>query len=110
MTLPTLPDSGDDGGCRPTVGECPTYLKNQSTATMKQVIDKVLTEVEGGSTMADALSGSGGGFSTVYIAMVRAGESAGVLDQVLKSWPILWINRESLRPKQRGRWLSVDLL
>jgi len=77
-------------------------LKNQSTATMKQVIDKVLTEVEGGSTMADALSGSGGGFSTVYIAMVRAGESAGVLDQVLKKLADTLDKQREFKTKTKG--------
>jgi type IV pilus assembly protein PilC len=59
-------------------------LKAQSSKSMNTVIEKVLTEVEAGSTLADALEVSGGGFTTVYLAMVRAGESAGVLDQVLR--------------------------
>ncbi len=58
-------------------------LRNQSSSSLKPVLDKVLTEVEGGSTLADAIQTSGGGFSSVYVAMVRAGESAGVLDQVM---------------------------
>jgi type IV pilus assembly protein PilC len=77
-------------------------LKNQSTAAMKQVIDKVLTEVEGGSTMADALGESGGGFSTVYIAMVRAGESAGVLDQVLKKLADTLDKQRDFKSKTKG--------
>ena len=59
-------------------------LKDQSPVPFKQVVEKVLTEVEGGSSLADAMLASGDVFSSVYIALVRAGETAGVLDNVLK--------------------------
>ncbi len=60
-------------------------LRNQSTSgAMRTVIDKTLTEVEGGASLADALKESGEVFSNVYVALVRAGEAAGVLDTVLK--------------------------
>jgi len=59
-------------------------LKDQSNPPFKQVVEKVLTEVEGGSTLADAMVSAGGIFSNVYIALVKAGETAGVLDNVLK--------------------------
>lgn len=77
-------------------------LRNQSPESLKPVLDKVLTEVEGGSTLADAMQGSGGGFSTVYIAMVRAGESAGVLDQVMSKLADALDKQREFRSKTRG--------
>lgn len=77
-------------------------LRNQSGASLKPVLDKVLTEVEGGSTLADAMAGSGGGFSSVYIAMVRAGESAGVLDQVMAKLADALDKQREFRSKTRG--------
>jgi len=77
-------------------------LRNQSGASLKPVLDKVLTGVEGGATMADAMMGSGGGFSTVYIAMVRAGESAGVLDQVLAKLADALDKQREFRSKTKG--------
>src|SRR5206468_9562294 len=39
--------------------------------------------VEGGSTLANALSSHPEVFNPIYINMVRAGETGGILDQVL---------------------------
>ncbi|HOX95882.1 MAG TPA: type II secretion system F family protein [Candidatus Woesebacteria bacterium] len=77
-------------------------LKNQSTAVMKVVIEKILTEVEGGSTMSDSLEQSGGGFSSVYIALVRAGESAGVLDRVLVKLADTLDKQREFKSKTKG--------
>lgn len=77
-------------------------LKNQSGTSLKPVIDKILTEVEGGSTLADAVQSSGGGFSSVYVAMVRAGESAGVLDQVMGKLADALDKQREFRSKTKG--------
>lgn len=77
-------------------------LKGQSSASLKPVIDKVLTDVEGGSTLADAIENSGGGFSSVYVAMVRAGESAGVLDQVMAKLADALDKQREFRSKTKG--------
>lgn len=77
-------------------------LKDQSSQSLKVVIEKVLSEVEGGSTLADALEISGGGFSSVYLAMVRAGESAGVLDQVLRKLADALDKQREFKSKTKG--------
>ncbi len=77
-------------------------LKMQSGQSLKLVIEKVLSEVEGGSTLAEALEISGGGFSSVYLAMVRAGESAGVLDQVLKKLADALDKQREFKSKTKG--------
>ncbi|TRZ49057.1 type II secretion system F family protein [bacterium] len=77
-------------------------LKGQSSQSLKVVIEKVLSEVEGGSTLADALEVSEGDFSSVYLAMVRAGESAGVLDQVLKKLADALDKQREFKSKTKG--------
>ncbi len=77
-------------------------LKNQSGAGLKPILEKILTEVEGGSTLADAVEASGGGFSSVYVAMVRAGESAGVLDQVMGKLADSLDKQREFRSKTKG--------
>ena len=84
------------------LAEALRVLKNQSKPTMKSIIEKILTEVEGGSTLADAISGSDGGFSPVYIAMVRAGESAGVLDNVMGKLAESLEKQREFRSKTKG--------
>ena len=59
-------------------------LKNQSPQTLIPVLDKILTEVESGKSLSQALEATGDVFSSVYIALVRVGESAGLLDDILK--------------------------
>ncbi len=60
-------------------------LEQQSKPAMKKVIGLISKEIEGGSSLADAMAKQQGNvFSRVYIALVRAGEAAGVLDTILK--------------------------
>lgn len=61
-----------------------TILKEQSSTKMTAVLDDVLVSVEGGSSLADALGRHPEAFSKVYTSLVKAGEAAGVLDDVLK--------------------------
>lgn len=58
-------------------------LRTQSGPAMSDVVSSILEDVEGGSSLADALSKHPKVFSDVYVALVRAGESAGVLENIL---------------------------
>lgn len=60
-----------------------TILETQASPTMNQVVGEILGEIEGGSNLADALEKHPGVFDQVYIALIRAGEAAGVLDKIL---------------------------
>src|SRR5712691_8615262 len=50
---------------------------------LAEVIDDVRERVEGGALLSEALAAHPEVFSRLYIAMVEAGEAAGVLDVVL---------------------------
>jgi len=84
------------------LAEALRILRNQSKPVMKTVVEKILSEVEGGSTLAEAIEISGGGFSSVYIAMVKAGESAGVLDQVMGKLADALEKQREFRSKTKG--------
>jgi type IV pilus assembly protein PilC len=60
-----------------------SILQVQVPPALQSKIADVLRSIEGGSTLADALTHHTETFSRVYIALVRAGESAGVLDTIL---------------------------
>jgi type IV pilus assembly protein PilC len=51
--------------------------------TLKEVITAVRKDVEGGSTLANALGKFPKVFSQLFVNMVRAGELGGILDEVL---------------------------
>ncbi len=59
-------------------------LKEQSESKkLISVISEVSKQVEGGSTLANALAAHPEVFNDIYVNMVRAGETGGILDQVL---------------------------
>lgn len=51
--------------------------------TLKKVLIEIIKSVEGGSTLGDALAKYPNIFNDVYVNMVRAGEAAGILDDIL---------------------------
>lgn len=52
--------------------------------TFKDVISRVRNEVETGSSLSDALAKNSKVFSGLFVNMVRAGESSGMLDDILE--------------------------
>lgn len=77
-------------------------LKDQSKPGLAMVIEKVLAEVEGGSSLGEAMEKSGGVFSNVYVALVKAGESAGVLDEIMKKMADTLDKQRDFHSKTKG--------
>jgi type IV pilus assembly protein PilC len=60
-------------------------LENQTqNRAFKEIISSVSKDVEGGMSLGDAFAKHPNVFSDVYVNMVRAGESGGILDDILK--------------------------
>lgn len=51
--------------------------------TLKKILGGVISDVEAGATLGDALSKYPNTFNDVYVNMVRAGEAAGILEEIL---------------------------
>jgi type II secretory pathway component PulF len=58
-------------------------LKEQVSPRFAEIIDEVLRRVESGKSLGESLSGWPDIFSNIYVASVKSGEAAGVLDKVL---------------------------
>ncbi|MGI6278505.1 MAG: type II secretion system F family protein [Patescibacteria group bacterium] len=58
-------------------------LKEQVSPKFAEIIDEVLRRVESGKSLGESLSGWPDIFSHIYVASVKSGEAAGVLDKVL---------------------------
>lgn len=52
-------------------------------ATLENAIDGVAQDVQSGVALADAMAKHPNAFNDVYVNMVRAGEAAGILDDIL---------------------------
>ncbi|MBP7775033.1 MAG: type II secretion system F family protein [Candidatus Saccharimonas sp.] len=74
---------------------------NQHTASkpLRKVTGGIIKDVEGGAQLADALAKYPNTFSDVYVNMVRAGESAGILDDILKRLAMQQEKNASIRKK-----------
>jgi len=71
---------------------------SESPALKKILID-IIADIEGGSTLGDALSKNPTTFNDVYVNMVRAGESAGIIDEILKRLALQQEKNMSMRKK-----------
>lgn len=64
---------------------CLTSLEQHTESeALKKVLQSVIHDVQDGATLGDSMAKFPNTFSDVYVNMVRAGESAGILDEILK--------------------------
>ena len=76
--LATMVDAGI-----PLVGALDALQDQMENKGFKAVIKRVRDNVEGGSSLSEALSKQSNVFSPFFINMVKAGESSGNLDEIL---------------------------
>ena len=61
-----------------------TLESQMENKRMKEILQGIIKDVQGGSQLGDALSKYPDVFSDIYVNMVRAGEAAGIVDDILK--------------------------
>jgi type IV pilus assembly protein PilC len=76
--LSTLQDAG-----LPILRSLRILQEQQKSGTFKRVIGYVADEIEGGSTLSEAMGRFPRTFSRLFVNMVAAGETGGVLDLIL---------------------------
>jgi type IV pilus assembly protein PilC len=82
--------------------QCLEILAAQSEkAEFKRVVSTVTSDVEGGSTLAEAL-GKHPVFTQLYVNMVEAGEAGGILDQILNRLAVYLEKAEALQRKVKS--------
>jgi type II secretory pathway component PulF len=67
----------------PLISSLEALTEQAETETMRKVIDALIVDVSGGLSLSQAMEKFPGVFSLLYVNMIRAGESAGVMDQIL---------------------------
>lgn len=77
-------------------------LEVQSKPAMQKLIGEVIREVENGSGFAASLQKQEKTFSRVYIQLVKAGETGGVLDEVLNRLADNLEKQKEFRSKTQG--------
>lgn len=80
-----------------------TTLETQAeNPTLKEAVQEIVKDVQGGSQLADALQKHPDIFSDVYVNMVRAGEAAGIVDDILKRLATQVEKSSSMKKKIKG--------
>lgn len=79
-----------------------SILQVQSQPALQRKVGEIVKAIEGGSTLADSLASHPMVFSKVYVSLVRAGESAGVLDTILVRLADNLEKQRDFRAKTKG--------
>jgi type II secretory pathway component PulF len=73
----------------PFVQSLSTMEKQTENPRLRATISDIRRDIEAGSSFSDALAKHPKIFSTLYVSMIRAGETAGILDDILNRLAIL---------------------
>ncbi len=76
--------------------------QHSESPALKNILINVIRDVEGGATLGDALDKYPDTFSDVYVNMVRAGEAAGILDEILKRLALQQEKNATIRKKVKS--------
>jgi type IV pilus assembly protein PilC len=76
-----------------------TLEEQTDSAYFKQVINNLSKDIEGGTTIGDAMAKYPNVFDEVYVNMVKAGEAGGILDDILKRLAIQAEKNETMKKK-----------
>jgi type IV pilus assembly protein PilC len=79
-----------------------TLSEQAESKKFKEVIASIGKDIESGISMGEAFSRHPDVFSDVYISMVRAGETGGILDQILKRLALQTEKDATIRKKIKG--------
>jgi type IV pilus assembly protein PilC len=83
--------------------QCLEILSSQQeNSTFKKVLSDIKGRVEGGSTFADALKHHPKQFDDLFVNLVHAGETGGILDTILRRLSVFLEKAEALRRKVKG--------
>ncbi len=86
----------------PLVRSLATMQSQTSNQTFEDILKEVSKDVESGAPFADALAKHPKAFNSIYVNMVRAGESGGILDDILKRLAIQQEKEASIKKKVKS--------
>ena len=95
--LSTLQDAG-----LPILRSLRILEEQQKSGTFKRVVGYVADDIEGGSTLSEALGRYPRTFDRLFVNMVAAGEAGGVLDLILARIADFMEKRQKLKARVRG--------
>lgn len=86
----------------PLLRSLSSLAAHTESPALAKLLAGVIKDVEGGAALGDSLAKYPNTFSDVYINMVRAGEAAGILDEILKRLAIQQEKNATIRKKVKS--------
>ena len=86
----------------PLVQALDILAKQSDNKTLQSTLQEVLYDVESGNTLADAMRDHSKVFAPLYVNMVAAGETGGILDTILLRLAVFLEKAEALSRKIKG--------
>lgn len=87
-----------------------TLHTQSESPTLKKALVEVASTVESGSPLSDALEKYPKIFSEVYVNMVRAGESGGILDKILDRLAVQVEKDAAIKSKVKGALIYPSVI
>ncbi len=86
----------------PLVQSLRTVAQQTTSKPLRVVINAIIADVEGGSTLANAMAKYPAAFNQIYISLISAGETSGTLDKALDRLAVQQEKDADLISKIRG--------
>lgn len=86
----------------PLIRSISSLEQHSESSALRAILVAIIKDIEGGSTLGDSLAKHPKTFSDVYVNMVRAGEAAGILDEILKRLALQQEKSASIHKKVKG--------
>lgn len=86
----------------PILRSLESMTEHAESASFRSIIGDVSKDIESGLSFADALAQHPDTFNDVYVNMVRAGETGGILDDILKRLALQQEKSASIKKKVKG--------
>ena len=80
-------------------------LQRQTSGAFPKVLGEIVTDIEGGMSLSQAFSRHSKVFDVIYIKLIEAGETGGVLDKVLNKLAQSLEKDREFKGKTRGAFI-----
>ena len=80
-------------------------LQRQTSGAFPKVLGEIVTDIEGGMSLSEAFSRHSKVFDVIYIKLIEAGETGGVLDKVLNKLAQSLEKDREFKGKTRGAFI-----
>lgn len=88
-----------------------SILREQTTnPEFSKILQDIEHQIVGGGTLADALSKYPSYFSSIYVSLIRAGESSGLMDKVLTRLAETMESQREFRSKVQGAMIYPAII